>query len=390
MSMETFSVELRDFRQGSGLTRKDMAELLGVSDYTVRSWENGRSNPQSSTLWAVLDRLSRPSQPQAFRRVDISPLKNLIEEYARSVDLSPIESVHTKLLRIERTLSRTVLKAAQTDFSFDSTSGILRPIPFYADLDLFHAANANSIRQMLENASDSAEEISERLEGANLEQRYFRAAFTKYAIQCKSSTPNPRILERKGALIRHVFTNEHLEQSVNSYVVKEISQFLEIHDELMRGIFGHALSALREIRPERVSDSRVLDTPAEFLEAAREIDSHSSSENADGSFSPGVHPDVVAIVADIGSEADELATAIRNTNDPSVRQLRLARLKSTVFHGALLLGRLILRAGGATLSTVGSIASILGLAEIANPGTVVSVYQMLRTVIPELPQLPPF
>lgn len=389
MTKETFSVELRDFRQGSGLTRKDMAELLGVSDFTVRSWENGKSNPQSSTLWAVLDRLSRPTQPQSFRRVDIAPLRALIEEYARSVDLSPVESVHTKLLRIERTLSRTVLKAAQTDFSFDSASGVLRAIPFFADLELFQAANSRNVRQMLENAADSAEEISERLDGANLEQRYFRSAFVKYAAQCRSEIPNPRILERKGGLVRHVFSNENIEQSVNPYVMKEISQFLDLHDELMRGLFGQVLSAIRDIRPDRVSDNRVLETPKEFLDAAREITNLESKEKPDGTRLPGVHPEVAAIVADIGAEADELATGVRNSNDPSVRQLRLARLKSTVFHGALLLGRLILRVSGATLSHVGSMASLLGIMEIAKPGTVMAAYQMLRTIIPELPPIPP-
>lgn len=389
MSMQSFSVELRDYRVGSGLTRKDMAQLLGVSDFTVRSWENGRSRPQSSTLWQILDTLSRPIQLQAFRRVDIGPLRTLIEDYARSIDLSPVESVHTKLLRIERTLSRTVLKAAQTDFSYEAKDGVLRAVPFYSDLELFQAASNANVRQMIENAADSAEEISERLDGANIEQRYFRSAFVKYAKQCRNEIPNPRILERKGALIRHVFSSESIEHAVNSFVMKEISQFLDIHDELMRGLFGQVLVSLREVTPERVSDNRIFDTPREFLDAAHKIEELASSVDTDGSLSPGVDPEVAAIVSDIGLEADELAAGVRNANDPSVRQLRLARLKSTIFHGALLLGRLILRVGGAALSSLGSAASLLSIAEIAQPGTVVSAYQMLRTVIPELPPLPP-
>jgi transcriptional regulator with XRE-family HTH domain len=219
MPTDTFSAELRDLRQGSGLTRKDLAELLGVSDFTVRSWENGRSRPQTSTLWAVLDRLSRPTQPQAFRRIDVGPLRSLIEEYARSLDLSPVENVHVKLLRIERTLSRTVLKAAQTDFRFDTDKGILRAVPFYSDLDLFQAANRIRVREALENAADSAKEISVQLDGSNLEQRYFRTAFIKYYEQCQNVSPNPRILERKGGLIRHVFSSENIEHSVNQYLL---------------------------------------------------------------------------------------------------------------------------------------------------------------------------
>lgn len=389
MSKQRFSVELRDFRQGSGLTRKDMAELLGVSDFTIRSWENGQSNPQSSTLWAVLDRLARPTQPQSFRRVDIAPLRALIEEYARSIDLAPVESVHTKLLQIERTLSRTVLKAAQTDFEFDPNSRILKPIPFYTDLELFHAADGIRIQQMLENAADSAEEISLHLSGANIDQRYIKEALDKYALQCRLKIPNPRILERKGSFIRYIFASEGIDQAVNALVVKELSQFLEIHDEIMRGLFGQVLVAIQDVKSERVSESGVLDTPQEFLNAAREISALSSTELDDGTLSPGVDPQIAAIVADIGAEADELAQSVKNTNDPSIRKIRLARLKSTALHGALLLGRLILRVSGAALTHAAHVATILAVIEIAKPGAVVTAYNMLRALMPDLPPLPP-
>jgi hypothetical protein len=144
------------------------------------------------------------------------------------------------------------------------------------------------------------------------------------------------------------------------------------------------------VKSEKVSDTRVLETPREFLAVAREVEAHSSGSLGEGIVSPGVDPEVAALINDIGNEADDLASGVRGTNDPSLRQLRLARLKSTVFHGALLLGRLILRVGGAALSHTGSAASILGIIEIAKPGTVVSTYQMLRSIIPELPALPPF
>lgn len=388
MSKETFAVELRDFRQGSGLTRKDMADLLGVSDFTVRSWENGQSNPQSSTLWSVLERLARANHSQPFRRVDVAPLRSLIEAYARSVDLSPVESVHTKLLRIERTLSRTVLKAAQTDFEFDANSGVLRAVPFFNDLELFQAANGLHVRQMLENAADAAQEISTHLNGANLEQRYLKEALVKYAVQCEQALPNPRTMERKGSYIRFIFSSEDIGQSLNAYIVKEISQFLDIHDELMRGLFGQALASIREVRSDRVSESRVLETPREFQDAAKDISALSSAMRSDGTMSPGVDPEVAAIVADIGAEAEELARGVQSANDPSVRKLRLARLQSTVFHGALLLGRLLLRVSGVALTSAASAASILSVLEIAKPGSVVAAYNMLRSLIPDLPLIP--
>ena len=225
MDRDSFSVELRDFRQGAGLSRKDAAQLLGVSDYTVRSWENGRSNPQTATLWAVLDRLSNPVQVRAFRHINIEPLRALVEEYAKSLDLSPVDSLQNRLLKIERTLSRTVLKAAQTDFEVDSDKRILRAVPFFGDLDLFEAANQGRVREILEDAVDAAQSISRQLEGVNLEQRYFKKAFETYAIQCSADYPNPRILERNGGMIRFVFSSENIESSVNGYLLKELVNF---------------------------------------------------------------------------------------------------------------------------------------------------------------------
>lgn len=137
MSRKAFSHDLRDFRLESGLSRKLMAQILGVSDYTVRSWENGKQAPQTSTLWDVLGRLSSNDTSRKFGFLNLERLRNIVESYAKSVDLSPDERSQSKLRRIEQTLSGSVLKASQTDFRFDKDEAQLKTIPFHSDLSLF-------------------------------------------------------------------------------------------------------------------------------------------------------------------------------------------------------------------------------------------------------------
>ncbi|GGL51041.1 hypothetical protein GCM10011392_01470 [Wenxinia marina] len=157
----------------------------------------------------------------------------------------------------------------------------------------------------------------------------------------------------------------------------------------MRGLFGQILHETREIKADKVSEREIFDTPGRFKSAAQQLDGIASREEVNGAYSAGIDPQIVDLVSDIALEADELAAGVRSSNDPSTRQLRMARLKTTVFHGAILLGRLIYRVGGAALSHVGSVASIIGVIEIAHPGTVRAAYELLRAVVPDLPPIPP-
>lgn len=47
---DTFGEILRSRREGQGLTQQEVAELLGVSNATVVSWEQGRYSPRDHNL----------------------------------------------------------------------------------------------------------------------------------------------------------------------------------------------------------------------------------------------------------------------------------------------------------------------------------------------------
>lgn len=388
MSTLYFSHELREFRQAAGLSRKDMAQILGVSDYTVRSWENGKANPQSTTLWGILDRLASSERLRVARLVDLDRLRAIVEDYARSLDLSPVENRQSKIHRIERTLSKSVLKASQTDFYFDSDRKQLALMPFYSDLALFEASDKVAIASLLENAVESALELVGKLEDVNIEQRYLSEALSDYAEQCGRDIPNPRILERKGGLVRFVLNSEDISSSVNQFLLKEIEQFVDIHNELMRGLFGEALANSRLIDPEKVSDGIIGDAVGPFDDTARQLAELSRELIADPDTLVSLSPEIEAIVRDVGKEVSELEIAASQANDPNTRALRVARLKVSVFHGALLIGRLLLRTTGATLTYGASLAGIASLVEAVAPGSIRAAYEFLRSVIPDLPPFP--
>lgn len=47
---ENMGVFLQEIRKGKGLTQKELAEQIGVSDKTISKWENGNSEPDTSML----------------------------------------------------------------------------------------------------------------------------------------------------------------------------------------------------------------------------------------------------------------------------------------------------------------------------------------------------
>ena len=44
---------IQDIRKEKGLTQKELAELIGVSDKTISKWENGNSSPDTSMLMSL-------------------------------------------------------------------------------------------------------------------------------------------------------------------------------------------------------------------------------------------------------------------------------------------------------------------------------------------------
>ena len=48
---------IQEIRKEKGLTQKELAELIGVSDKTISKWENGTSSPDTSMLMSLSEAL---------------------------------------------------------------------------------------------------------------------------------------------------------------------------------------------------------------------------------------------------------------------------------------------------------------------------------------------
>lgn len=384
MKANIFSHELRQFRLEAQLNRSETAAILGISASTLRRWEDGRQHPQSASLWAVINKLNSPVGERRRRYIETGRLKEIFENYARSLDLSTVESFRTKLNRIEKTLSSSILRASQTDFEFDEKTKQLRAVPFVEDLELFDGARSLTVRQLLENAAASADELVPKLNSTNIEQRYVLEALRQYAQQCRAEAPNPRVLERKGSLIKFVYTSEDIPTSVNKYIYFELGQFIDIHNELMRGIFGKTLSEMRSIASTKVDDGVAEFAATSLTQAAELLEEYTKPKKVG---SDHIDPKALEILLDVRNEVESLTASYKQSNDPSSRELRLARIKISALHGAAFIGRLILRTFGATLEFTSQIASIAAIVEILSPGSLRAIYALFQQAIPELPPL---
>ena len=60
--MSELRISLRAARVNAGMTQKDVAKLLKVSNKTVLNWESGLSEPSYSTILALSDIYKIPAK----------------------------------------------------------------------------------------------------------------------------------------------------------------------------------------------------------------------------------------------------------------------------------------------------------------------------------------
>lgn len=58
--MTYLSDKLKAIRISKGLTQKQLAEIIGVSQNAIYNWENGKREPKFDTLRCIADALSVP------------------------------------------------------------------------------------------------------------------------------------------------------------------------------------------------------------------------------------------------------------------------------------------------------------------------------------------
>ena len=71
---------IQEIRKEKGLTQKELAELIGVSDKTISKWENGNSSPDTSMLMSLSEALEITVN-ELFSADKISPENYSIKAY---------------------------------------------------------------------------------------------------------------------------------------------------------------------------------------------------------------------------------------------------------------------------------------------------------------------
>lgn len=68
----TVASRLRAFRKRAGFSQDGLAHALGVNEWTVKYWENGRRRPDETRLKLLVETvgMSHAERLQLFRRID--------------------------------------------------------------------------------------------------------------------------------------------------------------------------------------------------------------------------------------------------------------------------------------------------------------------------------
>lgn len=382
---DRFPRDLREFRLNYGLNRSAVARMLGVGPSTLARWENASSLPQSASVWKMLSQINRISDSGELPKEVLKEAHHIISALAARLKLSDGISDQERLHKIERTLSVSVLKAAQTDFRLNEENRSVEPVPFTDDLALFQNQRLYDVKDLLESLSRQCIDLSNQLDAVNVNSSFLKSNLIAYQTEASALRPNPRWLYRKGELIDLALHNSDFHNAASAQLFGSFEMLLGDHNELMRRYFGDALLAVRQARDVRVKDDDLeLALPLfdEASDALKRIESTATISEIKLSSR------VRGILDEVREEISQLAEAWRRINDPNIRQTIAARRAMSSTHAALYIGRLIFRVMGVVIQNAANVSTVALLLEAAAPGSLARVYQDLIPIFSSLPALP--
>ncbi|WP_375261396.1 hypothetical protein [Palleronia sp.] len=356
-------------------TQADWGQIIGVSQTTVGNWERGYTVPN-----------------RYYRRHIVRACEEMEARLASAYSDPQYELGHRiDPVATSRDLDHSILRAALTDFDYDSINQRIIPVPFQGDFDDDLAAEiAEDRTNLLESLARQAEFIKESLtEDSNLSERRLVRLLEQYAGEVKAEAPNPRLLNRFGSTISRVANSDDFRGIVNDIDLESIDGFTRDHLELMRLYFKEALSRAQEIDGSEVlNDAEVGD--AEFRDIARIMEGATTA--SDARF---VDPSIPTLLRDIATEIRDLNEAIVLTSDDRRANIFRRRRLEAFKNGGVYVGRFVFF--GALLASVsvpgvveimGALSLIVAVTEGAAPGTIRDQYEKLREKFPALPSLP--
>lgn len=380
---EFFSYDLKQFRLSRGWTRSFVAWLLGVSASTLRRWEDGSNIPQTATIWRVLNQIERNETSVGIGGFD--QLRNVFTNLAKSLELPQTNSDEEKILKLEKTLKNSILRASQTDFRFSSKSRSIEPVPFPDDLALFRNSKAADVADLIASLARAARDMIPDIERANLNSTRLVRHLESYSDECTAPHPNPRYLQHKGSIIKAALLDEQIRGALGDWDEIALNQFVDDHNELMRRYFGEALARAREIEVAEIDEVVVRDAPGLLSDALASI---SDANRNDADRTGRVDEKAVAIFTDLLRELQDTLEAVERANSPENKERLLKRARVVVKHASVLTGRLLLRITGAVIENGANLGSLGMLLELAHPGSLAFIYNLFARAIPALPPFP--
>lgn len=320
--------------------------------------------------------------------------KRVVVPKANDQQLARVRNDGKRLSRYSKgRLKRSILRAAVTDVKYDDGLQMVIAVPF-DDVGKFAQNLKQERRDLVEALSYQANEALKNYSNdtANINDEKLREKLEAYKNECVNERPNPRILLRQGNIIRDQLLDPNVRNALNSWDMATLDGFVSDHNELMRNHYSESLMRAQEVEAADVDEKQLDDASKSILEAADLIRRMSEEEGREI-----VDAQIPTILQDIAKEVEEYQSALQNPTLGEEQRKKLhIRYLEAVKNGAIFLGRfsffftaiLVSTSSAAAFSAAGSLASILGVIEIAKPGSIYWLYGKLQRAIPLLPDIP--
>lgn len=106
---------IKDIREKQNLTQSDLAELLGVSDKTVSSWEINRTEPKMG----MVERICIALKCKKTDIIGSDDPTETVNFFSQDPDIRRIERARQNMPQKDRDKMMTLLKAAFEDYFGD-------------------------------------------------------------------------------------------------------------------------------------------------------------------------------------------------------------------------------------------------------------------------------
>ena len=365
------------------MSRAKLAALLNVSPLTLTKWESGKSQVRTYKLWEIYDRLEVLSERDQSNEV-VNQLIGIFDELIGGLRLANVEKNELRVREISKKLSKTILKAAQTDFALGADRRTLVPVPFTEDLELFRNTRLVDIEQLLQSIVANIQDTLPHLENANINSERLRENLLTYVEEANRDTPNPRILHRKGEIIRRNINDSETRGALSGWDTSALDGFVDDHQELMRLYFGEALMRSQEVERASISDRVVPEAVGLVRAAIQKVEEFSENSAKNELY---VDPRIPAILAEMEHEVRDYEAAWRSSNSPTAKSDAAGRIKTSIKHVGIFLGRLVLRVSGLGARAAVGATQVLASIEVLLPGSFKVIYETIRLSFPALPPL---